>query len=401
MEMLRSIGDWLLSNELIAILLSLCLGHLIGNISFGKFTFGSTVGTLFVAMIIGQAGVFEISSTASMLFFTLCVFAIGYESGPAFVKGFRDAGIKVIILSLFFVAVGTGLSVGLCRTFGLDAGTSAGIFAGSLTQTAVIGTAGDAIAALGLDEATEAVLQSNVSIAYALTYFFGMAGIIVLIQRVEPVLLRVDLKKVTLEKAEAVGYVDEVKADGSIVEKQKETDVSFLCFGIIIGLIIGGFTMKMGYIPLTLGSGCGVLVLGMILGCVHEKHPKIGYIPAGARWFMIIYGLNLFIACTGLGAGKNFIVALKTMGLKIFLIGIIVSAGTHLLAMAFGRFVLKMDVPDVLGTQAGNGTIVAALNALIDRTGCSIFAVSYAPAYAIGNILLTVLGPIVVFLMAG
>ena len=400
MSFLESVGSWFLENEMVAILLSLCLGHLIGKINFGRFTLGSTVGTLLVAMIIGQSGTFSISSTAQMLFFMLCVFAIGYESGPAFVKGFRNAGMRVIGLSLFFVVVGTGLTVGLCKACGLDAGTSAGIFAGSLTQTAVIGTAGDAIASLGLDEAATAALQSNVSISYALTYFFGMAGVIVLIQRVEPAILRVDLKKAALEKAAAMGYQEETKSDGSIVEKQKETDVSFVTFGIIIGLIIGGVSIKAGYIPLTLGSGCGGLVLGMIMGCVHEKHPKIGYIPASTRWFMIIVGLNVFIACTGLGAGKNFVTALQTMGLKIFLVGIGVALGTHLLTMCFGRFVLKLDVPDVLGTQAGTGTIVAALNALIDRTGSSVFAISYAPAYAIGNILLTILGPVVIFLMA-
>lgn len=248
MSFLESVGSWFLENEMVAILLSLCLGHLIGKINFGRFTLGSTVGTLLVAMIIGQSGTFSISSTAQMLFFMLCVFAIGYESGPAFVKGFKNAGMRVIGLSLFFVVVGTGLTVGLCKACGLDAGTSAGIFAGSLTQTAVIGTAGDAIASLGLDEATTAALQSNVSISYALTYFFGMAGVIVLIQRVEPAILRVDLKRAALEKAAAMGYKEEAESDGSIVEKQKETDVSFVTFGIIVGLIIGGISIKAGYI---------------------------------------------------------------------------------------------------------------------------------------------------------
>ena len=99
-EFLQSIGDWFLKNEMIAILLSLCLGHLIGKINFGRFTLGSTVGTLLVAMIIGQAGTFSISSTAQILFFMLCVFAIGYESGPAFVRGFRNAAVSYTHLTL-------------------------------------------------------------------------------------------------------------------------------------------------------------------------------------------------------------------------------------------------------------------------------------------------------------
>ena len=67
-----------------------------------------------------------------------------------------------------------------------------------------------------------------------------MAGVIVLIQRVEPAILRVDLKRAAHEKAAAMGYKEEAESDGSIVEKQKETDVSFVTFGIIVGLIIGG-----------------------------------------------------------------------------------------------------------------------------------------------------------------
>lgn len=397
---MQAIGTWLLNNEMIAILLSLCVGHLIGKINFGKFSFGSTVGTLLVAMLIGQAGPFNISSTAKMLFFALCVFMIGYEAGPSFVNGIKNAGLKIIGLSLFFVIIGTALTLGLCKLFAIDAGTAAGIFAGSLTQTAVIGTAGDAIASLGLDAATTETLQSNVSIAYALTYFFGMAGVVVLVQRIEPAILKVDIVKAAKEKALAAGYKEVTQSDGSVIEKQKEADVSFICFGIVVGLIIGAWSIMAGYIPLSLGSSCGILVVGMVMGCVHEKHPKIGYIPASTRWFLIIFGLNLFIACTGLAAGQNFVIAMKEMGLKIFLIGIAVSAGTHLLTMAFGYFVLKLDLPDVLGTQTGTGTVVAGLNALIDRTGSSIFAVAYAPAYAIGNIVLTILGPVVIFLMA-
>lgn len=401
MEFLQAVGAWFLENPMIAILLSMCIGHLIGKINFGKFALGSTVGTLFVAMLIGQAGVFEISTVTKMLFLSLCVFVIGYESGPAFVNGFKGAGLKVILCSLFFAGIGTALAVGLCKIFQLDPGTSAGIFGGGLTQTAVIATAGDAIASLGYDEATTKMLQGNVSIAYALTYFFGTAGLVILVQRVEPLLMRIDLKEAAMKKVAAIDFKEEgTQGDGTILEKQKETDIPFVCIGIVLGLIVGAFSVTVGYIPLSLGSICGILVIGMILGCIHEKNPKIGYIPSTVRWFLMIYGLNLFMACTGLGCGKDFMAALQTMGAKIFLIGIAVTMGTHLLTMVFGYYVLKMDAVDVLGTQVGTGTSVPGLNALIDRSGSSVFALSYAPAYAIGNILLTVMGSVIVFMLA-
>ena len=61
------------------------------------------------------------------------------------------------------------------------------------------------------------------------------------------------------------------------------------------------------------------------------------------------------------------------MGIKILIIGLVVAAGTHLITMVVGKFVLKMDTVDVLGTQCGASTIIAPLNVLVednDRSSC-------------------------------
>ena len=67
--------------------------------------------------------------------------------------------------------------------------------------------------------------------------------------------------------------------------------------------------------------------------------------------------------------------------------------------LLFGHFVLKLNPVDNIGSLTGAGTITAALNAVSEETGSSIFALSYTPAYAMGNILLTVLGPLTVALL--
>lgn len=399
--MLSMIGTYLLEHPLVSIALALGFGELVGKAHLGKFRLGSTVGTLLIAMIIGQAGAFSIDGNVRMIGFCLCVFVIGYEAGPSLITSLKRTGIKVITLTFTFIAAGTGLTLLLATVFGLDKGTTAGIFAGSLTQTAVIGIAGDAIANLGLDADIATAMANNVSIAYALTYFFGMAGVMILIEKVEPMLLGVDLNKEVALTCAKIGYVEDRDKQGQDGGAIRETsDIWFIYLGVAVGCVIGAITFVVSGMPLSLGSGVAILIIGMVMGSFSEKHPKYGYIAPGARWFLKIWGLNIFVACTGLEAGANFVTAFRTMGIKILLIGIAVAAGTHLITMVIGRFVLKMDVVDVLGTQCGASTIIAALNVLVEDTKSSVFALAYAPAYAIGNIVLTMIGPILIYVLS-
>ena len=81
---------------------------------------------------------------------------------------------------------------------------------------------------------------------------------------------------------------------------------------------------------------------------------------------------------------------------RIVLIGALVSLIPHILSVYFGKYVLKLEAVDIIGSLCGAGTITAALNAITEENGSSIFALSYTPAYAVGNILITVLGPLVI-----
>ena len=65
----------------------------------------------------------------------------------------------------------------------------------------------------------------------------------------------------------------------------------------------------------------------------------------------------------------------------------------------FGRYVLKMSPLIVLGACAGAGTITAALRAIQDESRSSVPALGYTVPYAIGNILLTAWGPVLVTMM--
>ena len=68
----------------------------------------------------------------------------------------------------------------------------------------------------------------------------------------------------------------------------------------------------------------------------------------------------------------------------------------HTLAILFGRYVLRMNPLILLGACAGAGTFTAALRALQEESQSKLPALGYTVPYAVGNILLTARGPVIV-----
>lgn len=548
------IARYLIANPVISIFICLALGYLIGKLKIKSFTIGATVGTLLVGLLISLVfkgvGTYEIDGTVKTIFFSLFIFAIGYEVGPSFFASLKSSGLKIIILSLFFAVVAFVVSIVLFKAFGIGAGEAGGILAGSLTQSAILGTADSTMK--GMLSGTELkTAESQMAIAYALTYVFGTVGVVVFLKNGAAKLIGVNLtdtvkkkidqtnfhesssdntvvgnikarafciengaefigktigsveeqygddltitqiirkgKKVSLapdvqllegDTVTIIGLLDAVlhfeapgmketddsealkldvikqeiiltnhfsldvikhlsengiviserKRDNNILSEDQalkaldhltlvgpkaliakvvkklgyvkdtgtETDVSFISMGLVVGLLIGAISFVVSGIPITLGSGGGALIGGLLFGYYQDKHSNYGLMPKATRWFCKSVGLNLFIAIVGLTSGASFLSALQSMGVKVLLIGVLVTILPHIASVYFGKFVLKLDAVDIIGALCGAGTCTAALNGVVEEYDSSIFAVAYTPGYAMGNILLTVLGPLVV-----
>ena len=69
------------------------------------------------------------------------------------------------------------------------------------------------------------------------------------------------------------------------------------------------------------------------------------------------------------------------------------------MGILFGRYVLRMNPLVLLGACAGAGTMTAALRAVQDEAQSRVPALGYTVPYAIGNILLTAWGPVIVAMM--
>ena len=176
----------------ILIFFALAGGYFIGKIKFFGFNLGSTASVLIVALIVGQIGV-HIAPLLQTIAFALFIYTIGYKVGPEFFGSLKKEGLKFISLSLVVSIVALITAYFLGRLFKFDIGTTAGLLGGAMTQSTVIGTATGAIKNLAISASQKATFQSNIAIAYAITYIFGTAGLVIFFKLV-PRLFRMNLK---------------------------------------------------------------------------------------------------------------------------------------------------------------------------------------------------------------
>ncbi len=181
------------ANPQIVIFLAVAIGYAVGKLKFRGVSLGSTTGVLITALILGQI-VIKVPAIFQAVFFALFMFSIGYRVGPQFFGGLKKEGLHYLTISLVVAVSGLVMAIILGKVFGFDKGTTAGLLGGAMTQSSVIGTAQGAIDQLaGITEAQKSSLDSNVAVAYAMTYVFGTAGLVVLF-RILPKILRIDLK---------------------------------------------------------------------------------------------------------------------------------------------------------------------------------------------------------------
>ncbi|HEY1788171.1 MAG TPA: aspartate-alanine antiporter [Verrucomicrobiae bacterium] len=199
----------------IALFAALFLGHLLGRVKFKGFSLGGVAGSLIVALIIGQLGI-ALPDALKAVCFALFIYAIGFRSGPEFFGGLNRSSIKLVVSSVVqcLTALIVVLAIGHICHFGK--GFTAGLGAGALTETATMGTAGDALTRLGLPEAQANQLAGQMAVAFAITYLFGTIGVIIFVRSVAPRLLGVDMKKAARELEAELSHGGTVKRPGQI-----------------------------------------------------------------------------------------------------------------------------------------------------------------------------------------
>jgi putative transport protein len=200
-----------------------------------------------------------------------------------------------------------------------------------------------------------------------------------------------------------VGVREEVeragRALGYLDRTSNETDVVFVGLGIFIGGLLGLLSVTLAGIPLSLTASGGALVMGLVFGWLRSVRPTFGRIPEPALWVFDTLGLTTFIGIVGLTAGPNFVSGLRETGPSLLVVGLLVALIPHTVAVFVGRYVLKMNPVILLGACAGAGTMTAALRSIQDEADSKLPVLGYTVPYALGNILLTAWGPVIVRLL--
>ncbi|MCC8391864.1 aspartate-alanine antiporter [Paraburkholderia sp. MMS20-SJTR3] len=552
------IGELLRSQPEIALFTCLAIGYLIGSIRLGPIQLGGVCGTLIVALVLGQSGA-RLAPDLKNIAFALFIFALGLTGGPQFFANI-GRGWRYGVLSLIEIVAVLALIMIAVSVMRLDAGTAAGLLAGAATESAVIGTASEAIARLGLGDAETLRLQANIVTAYSVSYLFGLITIVLFTSQFAPLLLRVNLRdeaervwrklggagafsegqraaapalvgralritggaglgvreleeqygyNLTVERIERAGanlpvepqvrvaagdlvllagrraavveaaarlgdevaggafgelsvervdvvltrpdahgmtvaqlraqaqpenargvYIAAVtrleatipalpgtelnrgdvltlvgaKADvergakrlGYVLPATEKTDFVFLGLGVLVGMAIGRLGGTVGGVTLALGTGGGCLLSGLLFGWIRSRHPLIGSLPSAAAQILKDFGLATFIAAVGLSAGPDAIKLVREYGLALPLAGILMVLVPGLLSLWIGHAFLKLEAPMLLGAIAGQQCSTPAISALVGVAGNSTPVLGYTITYALSNILLPLMGPVVV-----
>lgn len=550
----------------LALFLVIAIGYWIGSFKMGAFSLGPVTGALFAGLLVGQFAHVPVSGMTKSFLFLLFLFGIGYSVGPQFMQALKRDGLKPVLLSLVVCSTAMAAAIVVAKVLKLDAGFAAGLLSGSVTQSAAMGTATDAVNGLALPAADRERLVAHIAVADAITYIFGYTGVIIFCTIVAPILLKIDLNTEALKLEQELGMsrtkpglasawrkfevrafllaagsplvgltvaaaearvpeqrlfllrlrrgerileaepgmrleandviavsgprqvivelvgtrADEVEdkllldvpittadvilidpnlagrtlADasgedwsrglylrsisrgdqevpvaagvtlqrgdllrivgpepiveraaariGAVVAPSAEIDYVVLGLAIFIGGVVGVLlTFSVGGLKVSLGTGIGTLLAGLLVGHLRTRHPLFARIPDSAVAFMTSLGLAAFVGLTGILAGPTFMSALREAGIGLLLGGMVVTLLPQVVGLFFGHVVLRMNPIILLGALTGAQTVTAAMAAVQERSGSPVAVLGYAAAYPVSNILLTTGGAIMVAIMAG
>lgn len=212
--------DWLVNilqtYPELAVFLAIGIGFLVGPIKVMGFSLGSVTGTLLAAVVIGQAQI-SIDSAVKSTFFILFIFAVGYGVGPQFIRGLKVDGAREVLFALSVLALCLVVPVVSAKIAGLELGYAAGLYAGSQTISAAIGVATDQINQLGLSAEQAKTYSNQIPVAYAVTYIYGTIGSAIILAKIGPRLIGVDLVAACKEYEAKLSGGEDVETGGGIV----------------------------------------------------------------------------------------------------------------------------------------------------------------------------------------
>ena len=141
---------------------------------------GISLGVTFVFFAGIVAGHFGVTIDAQMLLFAetfglaLFVYSLGLQVGPGFMSAFRAGGVRLNMLGLAVIALGTAMAVAFAYMFDIPMPDMVGVLCGATTNTPALGASQQTLAQMGEPTAAPAL-------SCAVTYPLGVLGVIIAI----------------------------------------------------------------------------------------------------------------------------------------------------------------------------------------------------------------------------
>lgn len=174
------------------------------------------------------------------------------------------------------------------------------------------------------------------------------------------------------------------------------TDIAVYAGGIVLGLLIGSLQWNALGWEFSLGLAGGLLLSGILLSHLRQIGPFSANVPRAARQLVRDLGILLFVGEAALDAGVHVAQVIGYPWKTLLLISLATTAIPALATAWLGSVLLRMRPVDNWGSVCGGMTSSAALVVIRRAVGSNEPAVGYAAAYAVGSVLATVAGQIVV-----
>jgi putative transport protein len=123
-----------------------------------------------------------------------------------------------------------------------------------------------------------------------------------------------------------------------------------MSLGVLLGLVAVPIP---GVGTISMGLAGGPLIVALILGRYGRIGPLSWHIPLAANLTLRNFGLTLFLAAVGLGAGAPFVDTVSRTGFTLLAIGAAILLVAMLGIMALGQYVFKLNTDDLFGVVAG------------------------------------------------
>lgn len=153
------------------------IGLLLGRMRIASISLGVTF-VFFVGILFAHFGVQTVESMTSFIQsfgLALFVYALGVEVGPSFFPSLKSKGIGYNLQGIFLLVITYILVIAIHYSLGISMGNILGVMSGAATNTPVLAAVQSTLQSL---HPTEPKLGADAAMATAVTYPFGVVGVI-------------------------------------------------------------------------------------------------------------------------------------------------------------------------------------------------------------------------------